>query len=94
LELFRDDDLVIFFSDNSPKEFNSTFLQMMLSYATEWNLNHDHRRLIVWNYFGENHGGGAADGDGQTARKQLSNYQRNEGVSCYLCLLRFLFSLS
>ena len=37
----------------------------------------DFAKKIIWNFFASNHGGGAADGDGQTAQRHLTRFVKH-----------------
>jgi hypothetical protein len=41
-------------------------------------INEEFGKKIVWNFFASNHGGGAADGDGQTAQGYLARFVKHE----------------
>ena len=74
------DTLLVIFSDNGPKEFNSSLMSWLPKLQKEVNIGTEKRKKIVYNFFCENHGGSACDGDGNNARRALNVFQRDNSV--------------
>jgi hypothetical protein len=74
------DSLIVIFSDNGPKEFNSDMIGWLPKFEEELNRGSAVRKKVVYNFFCENHGGSSCDGDGNNARRVLSDHQRNKDV--------------
>lgn len=74
------DSLIVIFSDNGPKEFNSQMISWLPVLESKLNEDVAVKKKIVYNFFCENHGGSSCDGDGNNARRVLNNYQRDNDV--------------
>jgi hypothetical protein len=65
-------DLIVFYSDGGPKHYKlGVIMDCMVEIEKEKGVK------LVWNFFASNHGGGAADGDGQTAQRHLARYVKH-----------------
>jgi hypothetical protein len=62
----KDLNLLVFFSDGGPKEFNSDLIACLPM------LEKKIGKRIIWNYWAANHGAGVADTDQQNARESLN----------------------
>jgi hypothetical protein len=72
VEPLKSCDLIVFFSDGGPKHYK---LGVIMDCVVE--IEKETGKKIVWNFFASNHGGGAADGDGQTAQRQLAYHVKH-----------------
>ena len=87
--------LHVIYCDNGPKDFkvallmdslveigiSNTLFLFNLDHCILINIEKEYGCQLIWNFFGENHGGSACDADGNIARNYLNNYVRNETIS-------------